>query len=370
MANAARVFAAISALSLLLPNCAELHGQQRLTPQQLFKKVSPSVFAVEIYDGSELVARGSSVACATFTSLSLGPFHEMDRIAHPDLSARAEQPTDVLVMSYHVVQLGHKSLREPTYVVTNGTESRPAFLAAVDTDDDLAWIVVPGLRAPRVLLRESSTIPVGERVLAVGSPLALDNSISEGIVSGIRQDGTKRLIQTTAPISAGSSGGGLFDAFGNLVGITQFTMRDGQNINFAISAERIAFFEAFQDQIVQRGYNLAAHQDAAALSACNEALRIASDRYRRASAELCFAYFFLQAGEPKGAEGFAKAAVENSGKMAGAHYMLGTVYEGVGQDQDAVSEYQIASRLDPSTSLYQDALEKAQKKVPSTRRPR
>ena len=89
-------------------------------------------------------------------------------------------------------------------------------------------------------IREWHDLNVGEHIFAIGvaQGLALDLSLtlSDGMLSGKRTDGRHRLIQTTAPISQGSSGGGLFDSSGRLLGITTFTI-DGQNLNFAIAAE-------------------------------------------------------------------------------------------------------------------------------------
>lgn len=85
-------------------------------------------------------------------------------------------------------------------------------------------------------------VQVGEAVYAVGSPQGLELSITSGIVSQKR--GTPflppMLIQTTAPISRGSSGGGLFDALGRLVGITTFSLKDSQGLNFAISINMVS----------------------------------------------------------------------------------------------------------------------------------
>jgi S1-C subfamily serine protease len=64
---------------------------------------------------------------------------------------------------------------------------------------------------------------------------------AEGLISGVREDGGVTLVQTSAPISPGSSGGALVDASGALVGITTFLLVDTQNLNFAISAS--AFWE-------------------------------------------------------------------------------------------------------------------------------
>jgi S1-C subfamily serine protease len=82
-----------------------------------------------------------------------------------------------------------------------------------------------------------SSVRVGQPVFALGNPLSLTESFSDGLISGIRKQEGQTVIHTTAPISPGSSGGGLFDSTGRLVGITTFTLVRGQNINFALPAE-------------------------------------------------------------------------------------------------------------------------------------
>jgi S1-C subfamily serine protease len=86
-------------------------------------------------------------------------------------------------------------------------------------------------------VRQHTTLAVGERVYTVGSPSGLENTLGEGIISGLRQRGGVDLVQTSAPISPGSSGGGLFDSAGNLIGITTFLVRDSPSLNFAIAAD-------------------------------------------------------------------------------------------------------------------------------------
>jgi hypothetical protein len=75
---------------------------------------------------------------------------------------------------------------------------------------------------------------------APGAPQGFELSIAEGIVSSKRTIDGERFVQTSAPISKGSSGGGLFDAQGNLLGITTKIRKDAQNLNFAIAAEEYA----------------------------------------------------------------------------------------------------------------------------------
>jgi S1-C subfamily serine protease len=88
-----------------------------------------------------------------------------------------------------------------------------------------------------VPIRSYESIKVGERVYSIGAPLGLELTLSDGLVSGRRLEDRVRLIQTTAPISPGSSGGGLFDTKGNLIAITTFFLKGSQNLNFAVAAE-------------------------------------------------------------------------------------------------------------------------------------
>ena len=83
----------------------------------------------------------------------------------------------------------------------------------------------------------AADLKVGERVYTVGAPSGLERTLGEGIISGLRDSSEGQFIQTTALISPGSSGGGLFDRSGNLIGVTTFLLKEAQAINFAIAAE-------------------------------------------------------------------------------------------------------------------------------------
>ena len=97
----------------------------------------------------------------------------------------------------------------------------------------------PGFDKP-VDIAPPDSLRIGETVFAIGSPRGMELTISNGIASGFREmkNGTK-MVQTTAPFSPGSSGGGLFDDQGRLVGITTLIAKDSQNLNFAVSAQYI-----------------------------------------------------------------------------------------------------------------------------------
>jgi len=111
---------------------------------------------------------------------------------------------------------------------------------AVDTDADLVLLKVLGTNAPALQLGDSSDVAVGDAVYAIGNPEGLEGTFSQGIVSGIRGSASDRLLQVTAPISPGSSGGPIINGRGEVVGVAVATFSEGQNLNFAIPASYLA----------------------------------------------------------------------------------------------------------------------------------
>jgi hypothetical protein len=80
---------------------------------------------------------------------------------------------------------------------------------------------------------------VGDHVGTIGAPLGLESTVSEGIISATWTVNGTHIIQTTASISRGSSGGPLFNEYGKVIGLTTSEIREGQNLNFAVSARHI-----------------------------------------------------------------------------------------------------------------------------------
>jgi S1-C subfamily serine protease len=115
-----------------------------------------------------------------------------------------------------------------------------AFAVSVNKDADRCVLRVSGQLRHWVKVRPYADVKVGERVYTVGAPRGLELSLADGMISSKGTADSGRFFQTSAPISKGSSGGGLFDAQGNLVGITTFMLKDSQNLNFAIAAEEFA----------------------------------------------------------------------------------------------------------------------------------
>ena len=119
-----------------------------------------------------------------------------------------------------------------------------AAILARDDERDLCLLFVGELSeppaAPIVKMGAAKALSIGEEIFAIGAPKGLDLSLSRGIVSQLRKLGDRQtapFVQTDAAISPGSSGGGLFNDEGLLVGITTFKRVGGENLNFAIPAE-------------------------------------------------------------------------------------------------------------------------------------
>jgi S1-C subfamily serine protease len=140
----------------------------------------------------------------------------------------------IVLTSCHVAKAGTK------VTVKFGELVLRAAIKLADEEFDLCRLAVAGLRAPPVKIGSVASLRTGQKVYAIGAPAGLELTISEGIVSSLRRVDEGTVIQTTAPISPGSSGGGLFDLAGNLVGIMTFQHRFGQNLNFALPADWIA----------------------------------------------------------------------------------------------------------------------------------
>jgi S1-C subfamily serine protease len=178
-----------------------------LDPRALFKKLSASVFQLEA-NLSTGTSQGSAVAIST---------------------------TELLT-NCHVVEGAFKlTLRqEKQQWSASVLRADPATDRCVITTSELSLQPVAGVR-------NYQSLEVGEPVYTLGSPVGLQLTLGSGIVSGRRDEKDRHYIQTTAPISPGSSGGGLFDARGNLIGVTTLVLagreRLNQSLNFAVPAD-------------------------------------------------------------------------------------------------------------------------------------
>ncbi|MBX9691147.1 MAG: serine protease, partial [Cyanobacteria bacterium] len=177
-----------------------------LSAATIYKKVSPSVFELSLLDSA-----GNETGFASAVVIG----------------------KDTVITNKHVA-----AMAEDIAVKTRSGKLKKATLAYCHPSEDLVGLKVPDLDAPIVSRRKSKSLEVGEPVFAIGSPEALERSLSTGIVSGLRWVGDVCHIQSSALTLNGSSGGGLFDAKGNLIGISTITIEGA--FDLALSADLIS----------------------------------------------------------------------------------------------------------------------------------
>jgi TonB family protein len=197
-----------------------------LDAEQVFEKAAPSVVTIETYD-------------ATGTRIGLG--------------------SGVVIAAGEIATNCHVLQDSATVLVKKEGRSSPAFLRFSDKARDVCQLQASQATAftrPVVGVLAMEDLRVGRRVYAIGAPRGLELTLSDGLISGLRQSptGSIQLIQTTAPVSPGSSGGGLFDQEARLVGITTFILKESQNLNFAVPASWVVQLSTRQaDLLDQRG---------------------------------------------------------------------------------------------------------------------
>lgn len=150
------------------------------------------------------------------------------------------QGSGVVTSREEVVTNCHVVKAAAVIKVKQGEQVLSASLIHADEERDLCALSVPQMSAPAAAIGSTGGLRIGQRVYAIGAPRGLELTLSEGLISSLRPYGNSYVIQTSAPISPGSSGGGLFDEQGRLIGITTFEFEQGQNLNFAVPAEWIS----------------------------------------------------------------------------------------------------------------------------------
>lgn len=193
-----RTLLALTGASLL---CSSL-AAQAMTADKFYEKTAPSIWRVlSLNEKNEVFAMGSAVVTAEET----------------------------LVTNCHVIAKAKR------IQISQDQTKLDASLQHLDIERDLCQIRAKNMHAPAIALGNSDKLGIGQKIYTLGNPSGLERTLSDGLISGLRRDKNGQLvfIQISAPISKGSSGGGLFDDEGNLIGITTANL-DGQNLNLAI----------------------------------------------------------------------------------------------------------------------------------------
>lgn len=159
-----------------------------------------------------------------------------------------------LITNFHVIE-GETQISIEVYHQHGGQLERKTYkqvrIVAMNKFADLALLKIDDKDAPKfkhVPIGSADVLAVGERVFAIGSPLGLERTVTEGILSTkTRQLGGDLFLQTTAQINPGNSGGPLFNLYGEVVGVTNMKITAGEGLGFAIPSEMVRFFLDHQD---------------------------------------------------------------------------------------------------------------------------
>ncbi|HEX3478683.1 MAG TPA: trypsin-like peptidase domain-containing protein [Kofleriaceae bacterium] len=210
-----RVVAVLALVSALVSACAETMSstpRARLTAKDIVQRASPAIVRIEA--GSEKIGTGFIL-----------------------------DKTGVVATNLHVV-VGESAIK---IKLSDGSQYAVTQIDGVDPARDLALLQIrAGKDLPTLKLGDSSAMSAGDQVVAIGNPLGFDNSVTSGLISQVRpicgpadiaaQKCTQELtvLQISAAISPGSSGGPLFNQYGEVVGVTTAIITAGQNFNLAV----------------------------------------------------------------------------------------------------------------------------------------
>ena len=292
----------------------------------IIKRIEPSIVVVFAYDDK-----------GEFLKLGSGFF----------ITQRGD-----IITNYHVLQ-GASSAEIKT---SDGKTYPITYIVAKDEQSDIIRLSVDIPSQYVYPLSLSTTIPeVGERIIVYGSPLGLEKTVSDGIISAIREvPGYGKLIQITAPISPGSSGSPVLNMKGEVIGIATFQMVEGQSLNFAIPSERIANLNLAEEKETSITEDLFEQESKLpsifdiikeeAEEAFKQAIRIDPDD-AEAHYNLGLAYYEL--GFYKDAIEAFKQAIRIDPDFAEAHGNLGVTYGKLGFYKDAIEAFKQVIRIDP-----------------------
>jgi trypsin-like peptidase len=192
--------------------------------------ISASLFSplhAQSHSSQSTAAIAAAALPSTVTILALG-----DRGDTLGIGSGFVVRPGIILTNWHVVKNASAAL----VFVDPDSASLSTQLIAGDETRDVAALRVRGLSA-RPLATTTLVPTVGERVVAIGSPLGLSRTVTEGIVSAVRRVGSKRMIQVAVPVSPGSSGGPVLNAHGRVFGLVTSGIMSGQALNFVTPVE-------------------------------------------------------------------------------------------------------------------------------------
>jgi tetratricopeptide (TPR) repeat protein len=268
---------------------------------ELVRRIKPSAVAIETFDTrGNVISRGSG--------FFVGP--------------------DRIITNRHVIE---RSSRAVIHLM-DGRKYPVKGVIAVDGEGDLALLQVD---IPQQFVRSlpivRSVPQEGESIVVVGNPFGLEGSISNGIVSAVREiSGYGKIIQITAPISPGSSGSPVVNMFGQVIGVATLQAAEGQSLNFAVPAERILLMRVGEIQTFA-------------------SLTDETQKNKRSSAERFYSQGVAQLSRDDYARAlpFFERAAELDPEYTEAWYQVGFCYGVLGRHSDALRASRQAAKLRP-----------------------
>jgi len=234
-----------------------------------------------------------------------------------------------VITNYHVLQEANRAVIR----TIDGKEYPIKKILAEDKEGDLIRVSVDISEEAVSPLTLATQVPeVGERVIVIGTPLGLDKTVSDGIVSAVRaMPKFGNIIQVTAPISPGSSGSPVINMKGEVIGIATFFIIAGQNLNFAIPGERIARLTMGQ------GESLSEREEGRM-----------KDWLASAEGLYTIGLRFLWAEDYEKALAYFIEAVKRNPDHAQSYFQIGYCLTKLGQYKEAMDSYQQAIRIQPN----------------------
>ena len=303
-----RIFPQLLLLTVSLLASKQVFPQESLP--DLVKRLKPSVVAIATYD-----AQGESLMTGSGFFVRPGQ----------------------VVTNLHVMRGAQRC--EVKTLDGKGKVFPVAGLLAVDEEGDLALLSVDmppdhprASELARVLPDE------GEQILVIGNPLKLEGSVTDGIVSAVREvPNVGKIIQITAPISHGNSGSPVFNMKGEVVGVVTVKVTNGQNINLAIGAQRVAQLQPGQLRPMSR------------LLARERLGDVAESSYRTGLDSLWL-------GNYDNAIGYFETAANRNPRRADAWVQVGYCKVKQGKSGEAIRAYQHALELRPNSEEIHNKL--------------
>lgn len=206
-------------VAALLATCATSVSAQSMTPREIAARSRPAVVVIRAMNSGDVVGQGSGFIVSA---------------------------DGTLVTNRHVIEDADRLQVE----LASGEVYDNVFLVSDDARRDLAILRIPAANLPTLPLADDQELAVGDAVYVMGNPLGLDGTFSNGLLSAKRTFEGVSLIQITAPISPGSSGGPVLNAQGEVVAVATLMMREGQNLNMAVPARYAAGLIAMNESPV------------------------------------------------------------------------------------------------------------------------